>query len=111
MCIRDSFNGVDEFFEHVEAFFCILLNRIMLRIRAQIDTTFEFLHIVNVIHPFGIDHFEQDDTLQLTHDSWGEFCLSLCIEFGSFLLQILFNVVFVRICELFAAFILSLIHI
>ena len=69
-------DGTDHLIEHVIGGHLILHLRIFLTIGLQSDTLAKLIHIVDMIHPFTVDDFQEDDTLQLAQLlRLGELCL------------------------------------
>ena len=54
-------------FEHVEGFFLVLDQRIVLAVAAQPDALFQVIHAQQVIFPLLIDHAEHDHALVMAH--------------------------------------------
>ena len=52
--------------EHLISAHLILYQRISLAICLEADTFTELIHIINMSHPFCIDYFQKNNTLDLT---------------------------------------------
>ena len=55
------------FLVHIKGFHLVFDERIALPIGAQADAFLEHVHIVQMLHPLGIDDFEHDRFFQLAH--------------------------------------------
>ena len=57
---------VRHFSEHVISHHLILNQRISLPVSLKSDTLTELIHIIDMIHPSGVDDLQQNDTLHFT---------------------------------------------
>ena len=57
----------DHLIEHGKAFDAVLDHRVMLAVAAQAHALLELVHIVDMLHPLGVNIAQQADALQLAH--------------------------------------------
>ena len=77
--------------KHFISLHLVLYLWIALAVCLQADTLAELVHIINVVHPFLVDHLQKDDTLQFTKLlRFRELCLFLLVELDCLFFEILF---------------------
>ena len=75
--------------------------RISLSVSLQADTLTELIHIVNMIHPFLIDNFQKDHTLQLTKLlCFRKLRFFFLVKLYSLFFQLLFHLVFLHTLDI-----------
>ena len=62
---------------------------------------FEFLHVVDVLHPLHIDIAQQHDALDLARDRRGELRLARCIDLFSAVVEHILDLLVCHLAELF----------
>ena len=94
-------DGGDHLIEHGKAFDAVLDHRVMLAVAAQAHALLELVHVVNVLHPLGVNIAQQADTLQLAH-RLGTVALFLRgQDIHAALVQFVGDAIFGQVAELF----------
>ncbi len=86
---QDQLRGVfadcgDHFIEHVIAFDSIFDNRVFLAVGTKVHSLTELVHIVDMVHPFLVDHPKQDKALEMAHDIIAIFLFAVLISLMGF---------------------------
>ena len=64
---RIFLNASCHLIKHLVSDHLVLNLWISLAISLKTDSLTQLIHIINMIHPFCVDHFQENDTLNLTH--------------------------------------------
>src|SRR5699024_5945748 len=78
------FNLNNHFLKHLESFCLIFLQWIILSICTQVNTLTQLVHLVDMIHPFGINRTQYDYFLKFTHLFRRQFLFFLVIAHFDF---------------------------